>query len=99
MIIAAHLILTIQLLVLAYGIMLLGKAFKEKNLANKIAGFILVIGTTLFFVCTVCHTVKIHKHHKSGFRGQYGKHECEWSKGKRGGGKSYGEEKLEEADD
>ncbi|TDJ08027.1 MAG: hypothetical protein E2O68_02695 [Deltaproteobacteria bacterium] len=99
MIIASALVLTIQLVVLAYGIMILGKAFKEKNLANKIAGFVLVIGTTIFFACTVCHTVKFHKHHKCGFRGHHGKYQCDWSKGKSGNNKSYGEEKSEEDDD
>jgi hypothetical protein len=67
MIIAAELVLTIQLVVLVKGIMILGTAFKEKNLANKIAGFILVIGTAVLFSCTMCHMVKFHKHHKYGF--------------------------------
>ncbi len=94
MIIAAELVLTIQLLVLTYGIMLLGKAFKEKNLINKIAGFILVIGTTILLACSICHSIKFHKHHKYGFHGQ-GKHKCEWSKNKSGDGKSHHEEKTE----
>jgi len=76
MILMADLVLTAQLVILAYGIMVLGKAFKEKNLANKIAGFVLVIGTTIFFACTMCHTVKYHKHHKHGFHGCKGKHGC-----------------------
>ena len=80
MIILAELVLTIQLVVLTYGIMLLGKAFKEKNLTNKIAGFILVIGTAIFFACTMCHMVKFHKHHKYGFHGYKGKHQCQYAK-------------------
>jgi hypothetical protein len=96
MIIAAELVLTIQLVVLVKGIMILGAAFKEKNLANKIGGFILVIGTAVLFTCTMCHMVKYHKHGKHGFRGHHGKKQCEWAKKNA---ESYGDEKSEEDDD
>ena len=96
MIIAAELVLTIQLVVLAKGIMVLGKAFKEKNLVNKVAGFILVIGTAVLFSCSMCHMVKMHKCKKHGFHGKHGKHQCEWAKKKS---ESYSEEKSDDNDD
>ena len=96
MIIAAELVLTIQLVVLVKGIMILGNAFKEKNLVNKIAGFILVIGTAVFFSCTMSHMVKYHKHDKHGWRGHHGKKHCEWAKKNT---ESYGDEKSDDKDD
>ena len=97
MIIAAELVLTIQLVVLVKGIMILGNAFKEKNLVNKIAGFVLVIGTAVLFTCSMCHMVKMHKCKKSGYHGHHGKHQCEWSKKDKD--KDYSEERSDEKDD